>query len=155
MRLHSENIKPPRALWVPFELGRPLGVPNDAEFQHKVIASAFALLERDAGPVLEDFPEDVPGGTPSEDEFELAGQVCPIDLPPPVSGDSDILQALEAEIGRLAPWYEMAVNERGRTTVGVSKVEIPDAARFVVGMAQKKAPEVPCGDLERGPCLKV
>ena len=91
MRLHSENIKPPRALWVPFELGRPLGVPNDAEFQHKVIASAFDLLERDAGPVLEDFPEDVPGGTPSEDEFEMAGQVCPIDLPPPASGDSDIM----------------------------------------------------------------
>ena len=155
MRLHSENIKPPRALWVPFELGRPLGVPNDAEFQHKVIASAFDLLERDAGPVLEDFPEDVPGGTPNEGEFEMAGQVCPIDLPPPVSDDSDIMQALEAEIGRLAPWYEMAVNERGRTTVGVSEVEIPDAARFVVGMAQEKAPEIPRGDLERGPCLKV
>ena len=78
-----------------------------------------------------------------------------IDLPSPVSGDSDIMQALEAEIGRLAPWYEMAVNARGRTTVGISEVEIPDAARFVVGMAQEKAPEIPRGDLERGPCLKV
>ena len=33
VRVHTENIKPPRALWVPFELGRPFGVPNDSDFQ--------------------------------------------------------------------------------------------------------------------------
>ena len=37
VRLHSEKIRPPRALWVPFELGRPLGVPNDAAFQTRVL----------------------------------------------------------------------------------------------------------------------
>lgn len=155
VRLHSEKIKPPRALWVPFELGRPLGVPNDAEFQHRVIAAAFDLLGREAGPVLEDYPEDVPGGTPKEDEFEMAGQVCPIDLPPPPSDDSDLMQALEAEIGRLAPWYEMAVNQRGRTTVGVSEIDILDAARYVVGCAEGEAPKSPRDDLERGPMLKL
>ena len=29
IRLHTEITKPPRALWVSFELGRPLGVPGD------------------------------------------------------------------------------------------------------------------------------
>ncbi|HAA93941.1 MAG TPA: hypothetical protein DCE33_15950, partial [Rhodospirillaceae bacterium] len=155
VRLHSEKIKPPRALWVPFELGRPLGVPNDADFQHKVIDAAFDLLSRKQGPVLEDYPEDVPGGTPTEEEFEMAGQVCPIDLPPPPTDDSDLMQALEAEIGRLAPWYEMAVNQRGRTTVGISEIDILDAARYLVDMAEAEAPDVPRDDLDRGPMLKL
>ncbi len=155
MRLHSENIKPPRALWVPFELGRPLGVPNDADFQHRVIAAAFDLLGRDEGPVLEDFPEDVPGGTPSADEGEMMGQVCPIDLPPLPSDDSDRVQALEAEISRLAPWYEMAVNQRGRTTVGISEMDIVDCARFVVQMAEAQKPDNPRPDLELGRTLKL
>ena len=37
VRLHTEKIKPPRALWVPYELGRPLGQPNDPEFQKRVL----------------------------------------------------------------------------------------------------------------------
>jgi hypothetical protein len=160
VRLHSEKIKPPRALWVPFELGRPLGVPGDPAFQHRVIAAAFDLLNRDSGPVLEDYPEDVPGGTPTEEEFGMVGQVCPIDLPPPPSDDSDMMQALEAEIGRLAPWYEMAINSRGgRTTLGISGIEIPDAARLIVEVvecgAKEPFPACPRDDVELGPFLKL
>ena len=33
VRPHLETIRPPRALFVPFELGRPLGAPEDAAFQ--------------------------------------------------------------------------------------------------------------------------
>ncbi|MBT5161958.1 MAG: hypothetical protein HOL89_19300, partial [Alphaproteobacteria bacterium] len=29
IRVHSEKVRPPRSLFVPFELGRPLGAPND------------------------------------------------------------------------------------------------------------------------------
>jgi len=32
VREHAEAIRAPRALWVPFELGRPLGAPNEAAF---------------------------------------------------------------------------------------------------------------------------
>ena len=60
IREHTAAMNPPRALWVPFMLGRPLGVPNDAAFQRKVALSALQLLERDSGPVLEDFPDDAP-----------------------------------------------------------------------------------------------
>ena len=60
VRVHTENIKPPRALWVPFELGRPFGVPHDPEFQLSVLRKVLGLTEHKKGPVLEDFPEDAP-----------------------------------------------------------------------------------------------
>ena len=42
VREHTEAMAPPRALWVPFALGRPLGAAGDAAFQHRVIAAALA-----------------------------------------------------------------------------------------------------------------
>ena len=53
-RPFTEAVKPPRALWVPFPFGRPLGAPNNKAIQRKVIFSAFQLFEREKGPVLED-----------------------------------------------------------------------------------------------------
>ena len=56
IRPQTENTKPPRALWVPFELGRPFGPPSDPAFQRRVVLAALRLLEREDGPVLiEDF----------------------------------------------------------------------------------------------------
>jgi hypothetical protein len=49
IRPQTENTKPPRALWVPFELGRPFGPPGDAAFQRRVILAALGMLERDNG----------------------------------------------------------------------------------------------------------
>ena len=128
VRLHTEKIKPPRALWVPYELGRPLGQPNDPEFQKRVLRACLGLLDAAEGPVLEDYPEDVPAEARNDD---MTGMFCPIDLPPPPLDDSEQAQGLLAEIGRIAPWYEMAVGQRNRTTVGISELDIPDAACFV------------------------
>jgi hypothetical protein len=36
VREHTEKINPPRALWVPFELGRPVGPPDEPAFQRRV-----------------------------------------------------------------------------------------------------------------------
>src|ERR1700734_331720 len=56
-----EKTRPPRAVMVPFMLGRPLGEPNDAPFQRRVLLQALRLLERTDGPVLlEHFPDDNP-----------------------------------------------------------------------------------------------
>jgi hypothetical protein len=64
---------PPRALWVSFEMGRPVGVPGDAAFQTRVLLAALKLLEADAGPLLEDFPEDAPvSDTP------VSALACPV-----------------------------------------------------------------------------
>jgi len=54
-----EALKPPRALYGDFPLGRPLGKPRDAEFQHDVLAHAFAMLLAADGPVLADYPEAI------------------------------------------------------------------------------------------------
>ena len=65
IRPQTENTKPPRALWVPFELGRPFGPPSDTAFQKRVILAALGMLERDNGPVIiEDFPDDDPRWQP-------------------------------------------------------------------------------------------
>ena len=78
IREHTAALDPPRALWVPFMLGRPVGVPNDPKFQRKVVVAALNLLERDYGPLIEDFPEDAP----DEDlGAEPEGLNCPISFP--------------------------------------------------------------------------
>jgi hypothetical protein len=48
-------LRPPRALFVPYKLGFPLGEPNNSALQHRIIAAAFALLARNEVPLIEDF----------------------------------------------------------------------------------------------------
>lgn len=48
-------IRPPRALFVPYPLGYPLGEPNNPALQHRIIAAALSLLLRTDVPVFEDF----------------------------------------------------------------------------------------------------
>jgi hypothetical protein len=55
LREITEKIRPPRALFVPFPLGYPLGRPHDADLQTRIMRAAFALLERNDVPVLEEF----------------------------------------------------------------------------------------------------
>jgi hypothetical protein len=94
VREHTEIVRPPRALWVTFELGRPLGIPDDPPFQRRVAKAALDLLARTDGPVLADYPEDVPEVT------DFSGWACPINLAP------SQVDSLAAEIDRLATWYD-------------------------------------------------
>lgn len=53
----ATKVRPPRALWVPFPHGYPLGRPGDPEVQHRVLEACLRLLE-DGGaqpPVLATF----------------------------------------------------------------------------------------------------
>ena len=57
LRRVAEEVRPPRALAVPFPHGYPLDRPNDPPRQHAVIDAALRLLE-DSGakpPVLVDY----------------------------------------------------------------------------------------------------
>ena len=74
VREHTETIRPPRALWVTFELGRPMGIPDDAPFQRRVVKAALELLARTDGPLIADYPEHVPEIT------DFSGWACPISL---------------------------------------------------------------------------
>ncbi len=145
-------MRPPRFLWVPFDLGRPFGAPNEPEFQTEVARTALALLERNDGPVLlDDFPEDAPGG-PSGD---MSGWVCPISLPTPkAEAGSALLEEVFAEIERLAPWHAFALEERGRTTFGLCKLEIEDVVRFLNGFFDG-TPDNPLPDLTLGEAVRL
>lgn len=61
LRFVAERVRPPRALFVPFAHGYPLGAPRDAKLQHEVIEAALRLLEDPSltPPALVDFE---PGG---------------------------------------------------------------------------------------------
>lgn len=55
LREITEKTRPPRALYVPYPLGYPLGEPNNPDLQTRIMRAAFALLPRTDFPVLEDF----------------------------------------------------------------------------------------------------
>ncbi|MEQ8193567.1 MAG: hypothetical protein RIB59_03670, partial [Rhodospirillales bacterium] len=134
MRENTAALKPPRALWVPFELGRPLGAPNEPAFQTKVLKAALKLLESDGGPpLLADFPEDAPKTATGE---APADWICPVSFPPPPNDDSALLQSFLAEIESLKPWHNVALENNGRTTVGLSGLDIGDAVRFLTGLTE-------------------
>ena len=134
IRPHTETIKPPRALWVPFELGRPLGEPNDPAFQKRVIRAAIDLFERPSGPVLEDFPEDAPSHYGAGGGTARGAWTCPVRFPR--EEEADGRKALALEVSQLSSWYRMARERNGRTTVGVSGLDILVAAGLLADAAQ-------------------
>ncbi len=107
---------PPRALHCEFPLGRPLGRPADPEFQHDVLARAFALLEADSGPVLVDHP----------DVIEADEQPASCALPPRY--DPDLPPAVDEARG-LRKAYDRGLARRGVTSVGrvIDADGVPDA----------------------------
>jgi hypothetical protein len=119
VREHTEKVRPPRALWVTFELGRPIGIPDDPPFQRRVVKAALDLLARGDGPLIADYPEHV------AEQADFTGWACPINLAPAAT------DTLAAEIDRLATWYDRAKAARGRTTVGVSGLDMPGAGALV------------------------
>lgn len=59
LREAAEALRPPRALYVPFDHGYALGAPDDPALQTDVLRQTFALLEEPGpGPVLKEFAAD-------------------------------------------------------------------------------------------------
>ena len=129
VREHTEAMAPPRSLWVPFPLGRPLGAAGDAAFQHRVIAAALALLDRPDGPVLEDFPEPAPEADPGEPWS------CPVRFAQPAVGD-DIAGMARAELAGLATWHELATRRRGGSAADTSGLAVEQCLEIVVGACE-------------------
>lgn len=126
-------------------LGRPFGAPSEPAFQRRVLRSLLSLFERAAGPVLEDFPDDAPETAARDEEF-----ACPVSFGAADAEEGDLAEAMRREIAQLAPWYDLAVRRRGRTTVGVSGMRVEDAAShaacYVDGAARLPAiPGLPAG----------
>ena len=131
VREHTEKVKPPRALFVPFPFGCALGRPNDVPLQHRVLGAALELLAEPAGPVLRDFPDDAaPGAEPP--------------APPQASSIEPVARAGEdavAEAGRMLGQHaQWLAHSGGRTALGSSGVAredlpglVPFLQRFATG----------------------
>ncbi len=154
VREHAAAIKPPRALWVSFELGRPLGAPENPAFQRRALDAALALLARPSGPVLEDFPEDAPAeaGDAGADE----GWVCPVSFARPAQGAPETHRArVAAETAQLRPWHETWKRRHGATGVGVSGCDIDALAAFIAGYADGRDVASPIEGADIADALKL
>ncbi|MDG2405808.1 MAG: hypothetical protein P8M25_12880 [Paracoccaceae bacterium] len=152
VREQMEAIKPARAMFLDFPMGRGMGKPNDPDFQKKVIRAAFDLFDASNGPLLEDFPEIIPV------RDGRMGYALPPELVLSTSdiGDVDALLAeVEAEMESLRPDYEAAVAFRGRTTVGSSELSIKDFPAFVAEFVRGNIPKSPRKGLPAIPLLKL
>lgn len=101
----AERMANPRTLHCEFPLGRPLGKPGNAAFQHDVLARAFALLSEESGPVLVDHPEVI-----AADETPLTCQIPP-------RFDPDLHPAVD-EVNGIRKAYDRTLETRGVTNVG-------------------------------------
>jgi hypothetical protein len=139
IRPQAENTKPPRALWVPFELGRPFGLPSDAAFQRRVIQVALGMLLEDGGPVrIIDFPHDDPRTRPDS-------AWRPPFVPMTVANGSgeSLASRLEAEILLLQGAHQRWMEQYVRSTVGLSGLSIGQCARYAADWLRGKAPPSP------------
>lgn len=139
LREHTERIRPPRALWVSFDFGRPFGPPGDREFQMDVLRSLLRLFERPAGPVLEDYPRDDPNASAPDEAWACVLPQPPLE--PATTERQRIRQSISTEAGFLQPWYERRMAETGRTSVGVSGLGIEALGEMVDFIAAYAAGE--------------
>jgi hypothetical protein len=138
-----EKTRPPRAVMVPFMLGRPLGEPNDPPFQRRVLLQALRLLERTDGPVLlEHFPDDNPSWFDRPDWKPAVSLPAPI--PPPNAAAWD--GAFRAELSAVLPVWKRFKTRFGRTTVGLAG-QPPEAwPAFATSFLGGALPIVPAHD---------
>ncbi|MGH7365967.1 MAG: hypothetical protein ACREK9_06100 [Candidatus Rokuibacteriota bacterium] len=118
VREHTEKVKPPRALFVPFPFGHAMGRPNDPELQHRVLRAALDLLAEPAGPVLRDFPDDAEPGLEPPAPAQASGIAVAAGVP-----DDPAL-----ETSQMRQYHEQWLARReGRTAFGLSGIP---ATRF-------------------------
>lgn len=132
---------------MPFELGRPFGVPDDAAFQRRVLIAALELLEASEGPVLADFPEEAPEGA-TGDNREPTVWACPVSFAPDIEEATDkekLRSVFRREVTELRPWYDLNLQRRGRTAMGNFDPE--SAFRLLDSFAFGEMPVVEMSDV--------
>lgn len=155
VRPNTEQMALPRFLWVPFELGRPFGSPNQPDFQRRVLREALLLLERADGPVvLEDFPDDAPASETSDENWS-----CPVSFRPAREQHTGLAAETAAEIERLAPWQELYVSrghapsaancpiERGAFLMLLGRIVSGEGVDEVAGLPLPEWLRLGCDDL--------
>lgn len=135
IRPQAERISPPRALWVPFELGRPLGPPKNAGFQSSVLKALLSLFAQESDvPILRDYTGDAP---------DVASDALWRFPEFPENSDVALGQQLKTEIEFLSPFFHRATAESGRTTFGVSGLTMEQAEAYILGFLESAWPTSP------------
>lgn len=113
VREHAESLRPPRALFVEFPFGRPVGPPGDAAFQQRVLRRALDLVESASGPTLVDFDE----AYPTVEDAEAVALECVI----APSFDPTVPAAVE-ELRGLVPTREHGIElTQGRSGAAITE----------------------------------
>ncbi len=124
VREHIVSMRPPRALWVPFELGRPFGPPGNVGLQRRVLSEALALLDQDhENPLLRDFSDMLVDNVDDADWRFPATLNC---------------ASPRAEAAEVLPVWQQARDRIGRSSYGMSGLA-PEAA--VEYIARYHSPE--------------
>ena len=137
VREHTEKVKPPRALFVPFPFGMAFGRPNDAELQHRVLRAALDLLAETTGPVLRDLPAELdPGDQPG--------------APPQASGITPATQIpddVAMETTQMRRYHERWLEKSGGRThfglAGIPATRFRGVVRFLEGFAEGQDVDMP------------
>ncbi|MDE0046096.1 MAG: hypothetical protein OXU19_09590 [bacterium] len=126
---HAAIAQPsPRALWVPFWYGRPLGAPNEPLLQRRVLDATMALLDEPGDRLLKEFSEDAPAAVGALEWRP------PFDLPR-VEEESDrkaLADALREEVAIVAARHEEAKAGRNSSFVGLSGLSLMGVADLLV-----------------------
>jgi len=117
VREHVASMQPPRAMWVPYQLGRPFGAPNDKDLQTRVLRAALELLDSpESGPLLEDFLEQAPHAQ-GEPGWTFPGVI-----------DS---RNLQAEVQSIQPCWQQVRDRSGGSTIGISALSPEQAVEYI------------------------
>jgi hypothetical protein len=139
IREHTEKVKPPRAVYVPFPLGLPLGHPGNLAEQQAVLELAFSTLAAPSGPVLAIYRDDVAAdetGSPVQaSEFAADDTAGGIDF--------------ATEVTLMRRYWEQRLAATGRSGVGLSKIA-PQRFRGVVRFLESYAVD-PLADMAERP----
>ncbi len=96
--------------------------------------------------MLEDYPEEAPPPA----EGEITALSCPVDFEQPEVEQTEtekLCAAFKKEMTSLRPWYDLALKKRGRTTVGVSKIDPDDLGDFICSFFGDELPDNPRDDI--------
>jgi len=150
VREHTEKVKPPRALFVPFPFGHAMGRPDDPDLQHRVLRAALDLLGAPSGPVLSDFPDEAEPGVEPPAPTQASA------IAPSASTPDD--PAMETT--QMRQYHEQwLARSGGRTAFGLAGIpatRFRGVIRFLQGFAAgedadmpERAPELPLPNFVR------
>jgi hypothetical protein len=136
-REHTEKVKPPRALFVPFPFGHALGRPDDPDLQHRVLRAALDLLAEPVGPVLRDFPDDAESGDQPAAPVQASGIAPAVTVP-----DDPAL-----ETAQMRQYHEQWLARSGGRTAfglcGVPATRFRGVVRFLQAFAAGEDTDMP------------